>query len=295
MKKQDVVNSSDIPDPDVAKKFFDENGFYLFKGILDRSMLEDAAESLKKHAAIFAKRVGISTDDIDTLVQQLEEESPKLLWDFQLLMAKTQCLKFIQTSKQILDVFELFTNVPKEEALIHEGAFLINPDHSKRLQYTWHTAEWAYPKRQIFTNNWIPVIRPKTASNGGLDIAVGSHKYRFPVVEGVGYSKTGTHRLTQAVIPKTYVDRFEVIRVEAEPGDLAIMHPRCLHSSTYNTSSKPSYLWVFKVWNYRADWTVSPTINSRTYSEVGVDEVADINISEEDLALSMTAGSTSLV
>ena len=52
---------------------------------------------------------------------------------------------------------------------------------------------------------------------------------------------------------------------------------------------------MFKVWNYRADWTVSPVINSKTYSEVGDGEVVDINICEEDLALSMTAGSTSLL
>ena len=295
METYNATNSSNIAEPDAALKFFDENGYLIFRGILDRSVLEDVAESLKQHAAIFGRRAGISTDNIDVLVQQLEEEQPKLLFDFQQLMGQTQFIKFIQTSKQILDIFQLFTNVPKEEALIDAGSFLVNPSHSKRLQYHWHTAEWAYPKRQIFINYWVPVIRPKTVSNGGLDIAVGSHKYRFPVVEGMGYSKTDTARLTQAVTPKTYVDRFEVIRVEAEPGDLAILHPRCLHSSTYNTSGKPSYVLVFKAWNYRADWTVSPDLSSRTYSEVGDGEVVDINISEEDLALSMTAGSTSLI
>jgi len=74
METYNATNSSNIAEPDAALKFFDENGYYIFRGILDRSVLEDVAESLKQHAAIFGRRAGISTDNIDVLVQQLEEE-----------------------------------------------------------------------------------------------------------------------------------------------------------------------------------------------------------------------------
>ena len=120
------------------------------------------------------------------------------------------------------------------------------------------------------------MVRPKHANNGTLVICPKSHKSSHPFIEAKGYSKTGKGRLTQRLIPMDIVESFTHLRLSATEKDLALMHPRLIHSSTINESDKPSYVSVFKVWNNSLDYTISPSLGVLPYH--GDDILSDIKL-----------------
>ncbi len=44
------------------------------------------------------------------------------------------------------------------------------------------------------------------------------------------------------------------------------MHHNIVHRSTFNSSSKCSFVCVFKVWSIAKDWTLSSQLNQKYFS-----------------------------
>lgn len=145
----------------------------------------------------------------------------------------------------------------------------INLPKFERLLYHWHCEQNYYPKRRNFVKCWTPLFRPKHAGNGTMVMARGSHLLgELPFVEYTGYSPASVgkaNHLTQYEIPESFFADCERVKIHAEPGDLVVFHPRCIHSSSANMDRQPSYAAATLVFDVRADLTLSGTLDAKPY------------------------------
>ena len=157
--------------------------------------------------------------------------------------------------------------IPVTELLCGEISFLVNTPSSKRLIYSWHNAKNYYPKRHLYINYWVPIIVNKRKNNGTLLIAKKSHLDDYPFLEFSGPTdQSNKGALTQNLIPKQIVDKFEIIPLELGVGSAGAMLPRLIHSGTFNETQECSYVLVFKIWANHKDWTLSDNLSIKYFS-----------------------------
>jgi ectoine hydroxylase-related dioxygenase (phytanoyl-CoA dioxygenase family) len=278
--------------PTVTKSdelFFKENGYLVLKNFYTNEEKNDIAIQLAKITYEFSRKIKLNpvldlnfsskasvSGYLDEFVCQLEEISPDILFLLNCFWGYSSRIYALACNPKILELCEKILDIDKDLLFVGSGDTLVNLPNNNRLHYRWHNAENGYPKRQVYLNFWTPLVRNKTQTNGTLLICPKSHISSHPFIESKGPSKSGKGRLTQRRIPMEYVDKFEKIHIEAGDTDLLVMHPRLIHSSSSNSSSKPSYVAVFKVWNNSLDWTLSPQLSVLPYQ--GDDLYDDIGV-----------------
>ena len=251
---------------------FERNGWELLRGIFNHEA-EEVSVVVPAITATFCKKYLKEIDHdaltFDQQIVSLGQANPKLLFELNGRISNLPVIKRIASSEKAVEIFSNFSGVdPKFVYAQGNANFLINTPSQKRLQYSWHTAFQGYPKRSCFINFWLPLMRGKTPENGTLQIANCSHKFLFPAIEGKHIARDGAKSsLTQFRVPDQFVDRFEIESVVADPGDVAIMHPLLLHSSSDNLSNKPSYVFIFKIWSDISDFSLSSKLDNRMYDE----------------------------
>lgn len=258
------------------KKNFLEDGFFSVPGIISDEIKFSIEKEVFTFANMFRKKLSIpndkiidninNLDDFNTLCIQLEEFNNNSLFALVSLISNLPSLKSVSIQKNIINLTANTFGLDEKEFLSQNGTFLVNIPNNKRILYHWHNAKNSYPKRCTYLNFWLPMLVDKNSKNGTMEVAIKSHHHEFPFLEFKTDSKSGTG-LTQNLVPEEFVSKFEKKRLETKYGDLVAMHPNLLHSSCLNETDKCSFVLVFKIWHIGKDWTLSPNISQKYFSE----------------------------
>jgi hypothetical protein len=156
-----------------------------------------------------------------------------------------------------------------DDLLITSGPHpFINLPSEKRLLYHWHAESNYYPKRRRFLNIWFPIFRDKDASNGTMRFCEGSHQQEWQFIEYQGFDRETMgkrNHFIQYEVPSGELAGFKKTPVVASRGDLVIFARGMVHASTINKSALPSYASVGRVFDYRADLTLSGSPGVRPF------------------------------
>ena len=225
---------------------------------------------------MFRKKINLSNDkiisevknlkDFNDLCVQLEKFNNNSLFALVSLLSNLPSLKSISIQKNIIKIAAEILELEENELLSQNASFLVNIPNNSRILYNWHNAKNSYPKRHTYLNFWLPMLTDKKLNNGTMEVAIKSHLYDYPFLEFKSESKSGTG-LTQNLVPNQYINKFEKKKLEVKYGDLVAMHPNLLHGSCCNESSQCSFVLVFKVWHIGKDWTLSPDIAQKYFSD----------------------------
>ena len=258
------------------KKSYKNLGYYTSEGLLSVQDKNQILMEVIAFANLFRNKINENSrkiilrikdkNDLSSFCIQLEKYNKDLLFNFTNFIGFLPCFKKIVSNNNLLDFASKILSVKKEEILIQEPACLINLPKNKRVLYNWHNAKNFYPKRNTYLNMWMPIIENKKSNNGTMEVALKSHDFEYPFLEFKGYTNDGKNALTQNFVSDYYHKKFKKIKVNLKFGDYLAMHPNLLHSSCYNSSSKCSYVLVWKIWHIGKDWTLSSNISQKYFN-----------------------------
>ena len=216
-----------IGDPAEIRQSFDENGYLLFKGVLDRETVlrakADMVDVLRRQGLVTENTTDPKVNRTATAIEV--DDSPFYgLHSPQALMASPELQHTIDVAYgekgYIARSLGFRYSMPIDEVYL-------TPAHQDYF-YIRETDEF----RMI----WIPLMDMEIA-NGGLAIAAGSHKYGiFDHVEFEGVFSYSLKGRTQKGVPQSDV-RGVWTSSPLAVGDLLMFHSCAVHRSLPNTSS----------------------------------------------------------
>ncbi len=250
------------------KDALQQNGHSLIRNLFQSEEIEACTQNILAYADLFRRKLRsapesgdqkiTSVDDLSDYLEWLDHYNSDYLFEFVSTVSQLPALRRLTVLPQVLATAADFLDRPENELVVGQGSFLVNTPGSSRLIYDWHNAKNEYPKRNNHINFWVPLIVNKTATNGTLHVANGSHHRDYPFLEYRGPSSSmNTGALTQNRVPDEYVHQFETQALVCPLGDAGAMLPRTLHTGSLNESNRCSYVMVFKVWANHEDWTLS--------------------------------------
>ncbi|MGE4157735.1 MAG: phytanoyl-CoA dioxygenase family protein [Planctomycetota bacterium] len=264
------------------RKAFDRQGFTVVRGLLPSTLRKAMLITACRIFGMQADKLGLSPSpqkgsplqELDTLSTLLDEHDPDAFSWAQDMVSQSHAAARMGTAKVLTQSVSRLLACP-EEALLREGGRLVPslPGNTRRL-YTWHSEASWLPLRRNFVNIWTPLFRPKSRGGGSMWLVPGSHRREpWPFIEWRGHGEDTLGRkdhYLQYDVPESEIRGLPGICVDAEPGDVVFFHRNLLHRSELNESPHPTYIWVDRHFDLRADPTLSSNINIRPYSPESV-------------------------
>lgn len=217
-----------LDDTDALRARFDEDGYLLFRQVLDREVVKDLRgemlAALARRGWVEKPRIPISSRCLIVPLREDDEEYLEAYQDIQRL--------------------ELFHEFAHDEALVAimrqvlgDTAFP-HPLKIARLAFPDHF-EASTPPHQDFPNNqgtpaltaaWIPVT-PMVGEMGGLAVLRGSHRWgRLPLARHLGAGNRC------AVVPDDMAEACHWVTTDYDLGDLLVFPSMTVHAALDNGS-----------------------------------------------------------
>lgn len=247
---------------------FDRDGFVILRGAVPTYLRVDFQAAVHTCFALQARKItairkahpGPAT--LDQVVALLEDHDQEAAYQALRLIAQSQGGRrwaawdgWGALAEQVLAVQPGF-------AFVLAPSPFVNLPGAERLLYRWHCEAHFYPKRRNFVKTWTPLFRSKHAGNGTMVMARGSHLLGdLPFAE----YQAGPHHFNQFEIPESAIASCERVEIHAEPGDLVVFHPRCVHAGSPNRSAEPSYAVATVLFDVRSDLTLSGNMAATPY------------------------------
>lgn len=252
---------------------YNELGYFFHEKLFEKKIHKQIVDEIISLANLFSKKIKKfgkkkkikNLNDLDKFCKQLESYNKDYFFNFISSVSNLKTLNCTILNSKICDLSSKILDEPKESLLISRVSFLVNLPKNKRVLYNWHNAKNAYPKRNKCLNYWMPLILNKNSKNGTLEICEQSHKKEdYPFLEYK--NKKSKNSLTQNQIPDIEFKKFKKKKINLNVGSVMGMHHNIVHRSTFNSSSKCSFVCVFKVWSIAKDWTLSSQLNQKYFS-----------------------------
>jgi|TARA_B110000858_G_scaffold147841_1_gene167941 ectoine hydroxylase-related dioxygenase (phytanoyl-CoA dioxygenase family) len=267
----------------VKKENFNSNGYYFEKKILSDAELNLISKQFYVLLKMQGHKIGVELDKQSkklTINQRIIELSnrinatSKMAYDQvnQMLREMLMINKTIICNENIIYTISELINCPIEYFKYHIDGILTNfPSDTKRL-YKYHSESFYYPMRNNFINIWIPLFVNKKKNNGTMIVKLKGHKKSYSFNEYSGYNTKSVDSLNedenfhQLEIPAEELKEFESYSIESNQGDGFFFHMNLPHCSAINNGDLPSYALVFRVYDFRSDYTLSNLNNLKPYS-----------------------------
>lgn len=259
----------------INNEFFNK-GFFKINNLISKRKSNIIKNEIFEFTNLFSKKINnikfkkkiLSLNDFSNFCISLESYNPKYFFHFITLISKLNSILDLVNSISKSKLLKITCNILNEKKsnllTSYPPSFLVNLPNNKRVLYHWHTAKSGYPKRVSYINFWIPLLVDKKINNGSLKIAVKSHfNENYPYKEFRDTKRFGKNALTQMLVSKSYVNKFEIKTLKGKVGSCYGMHRNLLHSSTLNKSSRCSYVLIFKIWSISKDLTLSSNIQQK--------------------------------
>jgi ectoine hydroxylase-related dioxygenase (phytanoyl-CoA dioxygenase family) len=236
-----------LDDHDALERFYDENGYLFFRGVLNPESITRARDEM---LAVAANRFGLVKAGDPTArwtgkpFESWSEESPE----------------FAGISTRLIEHPD---NLALLEKILGEPACMV-PNVQYRLYppngpvTMVHQDGFYSPGIHDYKPLWIPLV-PCPREVGGLMVAIRQHKR--------GYF----HNLAKPTpfpIPKGVIDEDSWATTDYEPGDLLIVHPYSPHGGTPNTSDRLRVTFDTRVQSAANPSAFSATVKSVTPNSV---------------------------
>jgi hypothetical protein len=241
------------------KSFFDKNG-YTVTDLFSSNEIQMYVEQLKKVLYMQCIKMSIEySDDIFITVKKLQEIYPKVIDEaFQILRNSTEG-HLLSSNKTLKSISNNLLNREENDLLVVSGpSFFINFPNENTRKYTWHSEQNWYPKRRNFLNVWCPIINDRV-DNNSMELKVGTHeKDWFYFSEYSGYNgKIDPSSNVQYEIPEKLISKYQSVIPKVKIGEAIFFDGKSVHRSLDNTSDKPYFTIVFRVFDYSNDLTLS--------------------------------------
>jgi ectoine hydroxylase-related dioxygenase (phytanoyl-CoA dioxygenase family) len=202
---------------------YQEDGFYLARGLFDRGEIEKLLDFAKSDPSLASSAYG--RKDASGQVTKLA------LWNFageDLYSMFARSPRIVDRSEQLLD---------DEIYLWHMKMMLKEP----RVGGAW---EWHQDYGYWYHNGCLApdliscliAVTPATRANGCLQVIRGSHK-----LGRIDHGKTGDQTGADLERVEAALARMELLYIEAQPGDALFFHSNLLHRSDQNRSDDPRW------------------------------------------------------
>ncbi|MCZ6678347.1 MAG: phytanoyl-CoA dioxygenase family protein [Candidatus Poribacteria bacterium] len=216
------------------KRFYDENGFILKKGLVPFEDIQQIREEIKDIHNRMAEHpvdgIGLSWEEFD---------NPNLPPRIKQLMHSeliSPALNRILRSDAMLDIIEKL--IGPDISLYHSK--LLPKDAEDGTAIPWHQdyAYWNRDDNRPLMVNCQLAIDPTTRENGCIQFVPGSHKW--------GLQEHERRQQTFGVFLKGhYCERDDAVAVEMAPGDGVFFNALVIHGSAANTSNLPRQMNTF--------------------------------------------------
>lgn len=247
---------------------YERDGFIVVHNAVTAAIGVRLAETAEHFAALQARKLteesfSNSADDplarLDQILLYFERTDPAIIKSIQELTSMAT------VSSELTSILPSigFDRLLGTSKMVSEGRGTILPSipGSKRRITTWHSEAHWLPLRKRFLNCWLPLFRPKRPGLGTMHVLKGSHHRSWDFFEyqwDDGY--------IQYEIPDAEQHGFEIVRIEADPGDLVIFDRNMVHRSEPNDGKDISYVWINRYFDVSQDLTLSANPGVRPYS-----------------------------
>ncbi len=196
-----------ISDPTTIAQRYDEDGFVVFRGVLDADLVAEAGQHVEWLHQRYPDRRG----------EELSHE----------LVARDPFWVRLVSDDRLLDVAQQFVG---PDIALFASHYISKPAFSGQ-PVLWHqdAAFWPLEPMHVVTL-WLSVDRSTTA-NGCLRVVPGSHRGAVAAVR----DRSDIDNVLGAEIAVD-VDESAAVDLELEPGDVEVHHPNIVHGSNANTS-----------------------------------------------------------
>lgn len=276
---------ADSHDPADVASHLAEDGYAVLKGFFDRSSLQEFERSIVQSYCMQALKIGATADqlgkdrsldsftgveDLDRAVLALEAEDTVAGYNAMKIVDNSVNARRFAADRKLCALASALLDCPEGLLTVAGPQPFINVPTNKRLLYRWHKESHFLPKRENFLNIWFPLFRPKGENNGTMTVKPGSHRAKLDkFIEYKGYDRETmgkAQHFAQFDIPEYMIEEFETVFIIAEPGDIVVFVPSLVHGSNINQSNEISYTGVMRIFDYRADLTLSGDPMTRPYT-----------------------------
>ena len=213
----------------------------------------------------------VSSQELDDLVVSVHQVNKRSV-DFAVQELRECPAIYSLVNKSFLSICSNILTAPIPLLKIHFDGILVNVPKNEQRLYKFHTEQHYYPYRKNFLNLWMPIIRDKTTENGAMKIAHKGHSRNYSMSEYSGYSSvegiinSEENFFYQLQIPPSEHEDLDILDVDLKVGDGLFFHQNLPHASTVNLSKVCSYAVIARVYDYRADLTLSDRTGVKLYS-----------------------------
>jgi Phytanoyl-CoA dioxygenase (PhyH) len=239
-----------LDDHAALERFYDDNGYLFFRGVLNPDSVSRARDEM---LAIAADQFGL-----------VEKGDPSARWTGKPLQGwSEESPLFSEISRRLIEHPDNLALLGK---ILGEPACMV-PNVQYRLYPPGgpvtivHQDGFYSPGIQDYKPVWVPLV-PCPREVGGLMVAIGQHKR--------GY----LHNLAKPnpfPIPQGVIDAESWATTDYEPGDVLIVHPCSPHAGTPNTSDRLRVTFDTRVQSARRPSAFSATVVAVTPNSVTVE------------------------
>lgn len=273
--QSDITSIRDIDNPTLK-----HDGFEIHK-CKDQQLITFLVIEFYNRLLLQAYKLGIVADfdhreygdvitpgEIDDLVQAVNQINKSSV-DFAVQELR-ECPSFFRfVGEEILLHASRILCCPMELLKTHIDGILVNLPSTSRRLYKFHSENHYYPYRKAFVNIWIPLVRPKSETNGTMIVKHRGHNRNYDFVEYSGYDKIEGANTSedeffyQLEIPESQLEGLSDVLVDLNVGEALFFSDNLPHKSAMNIADSPSYALVIRVYDYRGDLTLSDRTNVR--------------------------------
>ncbi len=207
-----TVNSSTTAERDAIVDKYRQDGFVIFRNVLDDELLREMS------------------DHVAWLMAKYPERRPEALT--QELIADDPFWVRVISDERLLDLAEIFTG---PDIALFASSYFVKPPKSG-LRVLWHqdTFGWPIDPKDGVVTLWVAIDR-SDSENGCLRIIPGSH--HMNLADQVSSGTAGVDNVLGAEI-RADIDESEALDIVLDPGDVEVHHPLMVHGSNANTSAR---------------------------------------------------------
>jgi len=267
------------------KEFFEENGYYIEKGVFEIELMEEIATLFYDIFYTLSNKFNVPLSRQYPKVEDFKLENIKQL-DYIMLDCFNHNKDIIGEGYDIVSyssTFLRFLSDKKVESITKEllgidntstiygwtNRVRIDPPSDERRTYGWHQEVFYTLPESQYLQTWCPIIRDTTKENGTIWIAPKSNE------EGIAKQSYNEipGRATQIIVDETIVAKYENIQLEMKLGDLLFFDGKLFHKSGSNVTTDEIRFSLVGMWhNIKHSTFRGPKPNFQYRSELNAKE-----------------------
>jgi ectoine hydroxylase-related dioxygenase (phytanoyl-CoA dioxygenase family) len=209
------------------------------KDLIPAALIDEAVQTLRDLVAAAGSPVG----DLDDQVSALAVRDRSRLGAVYDAMRETAVFRRIVTCESLLEAARIATGARRLHSPFQHCVFRMDLAGEAWRGFGWHQ-DYAYNMlSEEFVTAWLP-LTPAGQDNGSIDAAPAASDQIYPVDIRVKRNEAGASLGTRdAFICERFHPRFEAcaVKLELQPGDVALFHNRLVHRSGFNPGPRHRY------------------------------------------------------